>query len=120
MGKNAAGIPDDDQVKKLPSYLRDHPDRPRPLKPTAEECFQRSLELGPDQLRTYEELFQYYQDHKKPAKAEKVGRQLLERFPEHIPTLEALAGLSMNKGNYDQALDLYQRALRANPLDRRM
>jgi tetratricopeptide (TPR) repeat protein len=120
MGRNAAGIPDDEQVKKLPAYLRDHPDRPRPLRPSAEECFQRSIELAPDQLRPYEELFDYYQAHKKPAKAEKVGKQLLERFPEHVPTLEALAGLYMNKGKYDEALDLYQRALRANPLDRRM
>ena len=38
-------MPDKKEMDELPPFLRDHPDRPRPLSPTAEKCFERSLEL---------------------------------------------------------------------------
>jgi tetratricopeptide (TPR) repeat protein len=90
------------------------------LKPSAEACFQRSLELAPDQLPTHEALFHYFQDRKQFPKAEKAAQKLLERFPDHAPTLEALGDLLMRRGDYTGALDLVQRALKANPLDRRL
>jgi tetratricopeptide (TPR) repeat protein len=120
MGQNAAHTADFDSMPDLPPFLRNHPDRPRSLKPTAETCFQRSLELAPDQLPTHEALFRYYQDRKQYAKAEKAAKKLLERFPDHAPTLEALADLLMRRGDYNGALDFVQRAVKANPLERRL
>jgi tetratricopeptide (TPR) repeat protein len=120
MGQNAARSADFDSLPDLPPFLRDHPDRPRPLKPSAEACFQRSLELAADQLATHEALFHYFQERKQYAKAEKAAQKLLECFPDHAPTLEALADLLMRRGEYSGALDLVQRALKANPLDRQL
>src|SRR5262249_7486871 len=101
-------------------FLRDHPDRPKSLKPTAEECFQRSLELAPDQLEPYEELFHYYEREHKPKKAEQTARRLLERFPDHVPTLVALSALRAGQQDYAESLTLLQQALKNNPLDRKL
>ncbi len=120
MGQNAAQIPDPDRMPDLPPFLRNHPSRPRPLKPSAEACFQRSLELAPDQLDTYEALFHYYRQQEEDAEAEQVARQLLERFPEHVPALVELGGMLKRRRAYAEALHLYQRALKAHPLDRRL
>jgi tetratricopeptide (TPR) repeat protein len=120
MGHNADSVPDLKGLDDLPPFLRDHPNRPRPLKPAAEECFRQSIQLAPDTLEPYESLFEHYQDKKKPAKAIEAGRRLLERFPEHVKTLEALADLLMEKQEYVEAIGLYERALKANPLERRL
>jgi tetratricopeptide (TPR) repeat protein len=120
MGCNAAAVPDPDKIPNLPPFLRNHPERPRPLVPSAEQCFQRSLELAPDRLAGYENLFHFYQEEEKDNKAEEVARRLLARFPDHVPTLEALAGLRMQHQDYAAALALYQHAMKLNPLDRRL
>jgi tetratricopeptide (TPR) repeat protein len=118
MGRNAASVPDVDMIPDLPPFLRDHPDRPRPLSPTAAECFRHSLELAPDQLEAHEELFHYYSHEGNEEEAEQAGRRLLEQFPEHVPTLEALSDLLGHRGNSAEALALLQRAMKVNPLDR--
>lgn len=120
MGHNAGLVPDPDSMPDLPPFLRDHPDRPKPLVPSAEECFRRSLELAPDQLETYEALYHYYREQEEDAQAEEVAQRLLERFPEHVPTLVDLGGQLKRRSAYAEALSLYQRALKANPLDRRL
>lgn len=120
MGHNAVSVPDPDQIPNLPPFLRDHPGRPKPLTPDAEHCYQRSLELAPDQLEPYEALFHYYQQQEDEDGAERSARLLLERFPEHVPTLVVLADLKMSQAEYATALGLFQRALQANPLDRRL
>lgn len=120
MGNNAASVPDTDKIKNLPPFLRNHPSRPKPLKPTAEQCFQEALKLAPDLLMAHEALFHYYQREKELAKAEEAAKKLLERFPEHLPTLEALGRLCMQRQKYGAGLRYYQRALKANPLDRRL
>src|SRR5206468_6394310 len=78
----------------------------------------RSIELAPDQRAGYEALFHHYQDEKQDDKAEQAARRLLERFPDHVPTLEALGDLRMKAQDYEEALLLYQHASKANPLDR--
>lgn len=117
MGHNAASIPNAAQMAMLPAFLRDHPDRPQPLKPSAEECFRRALELAPDLLEAHESLFRHHQtaDHKD--KAIKAGRALLAQFPDHLPTLLGLGDLLLHEGNYAQGLELFHRAFKANPLD---
>lgn len=118
MGRNAGLIPSDRTVAHLPRFLRDHPDRPRQLDPPAEKCFQRSLELAPDLLEAHEALFNFHVLEDQPAKALKAGKKLLERFPDHLPTLESLAGLLQDQGEPAEALALLQRALKNNPLNR--
>src|SRR5205085_1655278 len=108
------------ELGDLPPFLRDHPDRPRPLKPTAEQCYQHSIELAPETLEPYEALFGHFQERDKPGKAIEAGRRLLQRFPEHVQTLEGLADLLMEKQQYGEALGLFQRAVKANPLERRL
>jgi tetratricopeptide (TPR) repeat protein len=120
MAENADNVPDMADLPDLPPLLRDHPDRPRPLKPGAEECYKRSLELAPDQLETHYELFQHYRHANKAGKAEQGARKLLKQFPEHAPTLEALGDLLMAKAGYAEALGLFERALKTNPLERRL
>jgi tetratricopeptide (TPR) repeat protein len=120
MGRNAAGIPSPEEMARLPAFLRDHPDRPRPLKPSAEECFRRSLELAPDLLEAHEALLQMHRRAGQNAKAEKTARALLKQFPDHLPTLEALSDLLMEKEEYAEALELLQRAWKANPLNREL
>ncbi len=118
MGHNAAGVPDVDKIPNLPPFLRDHPDRPRPLKPGAEACFRRAMELAPDLLESYQSLFQEYQDEEKDTQAIAIGRRLLERFPDHVATLEALGELYMKQQDYATSLQLFQQAWQTNPLDR--
>jgi tetratricopeptide (TPR) repeat protein len=120
MGKNAASVPDIDKLPQLPPFLRDHPDRPRPLKPTAEECFTRSLQLAPDLLESHEELFHYYRRKGDDAKAIQAARDLLARSPDHVETLTELGDLLLKKQNYEEALVVFRQALKNNPLDRRL
>src|SRR5262249_7644564 len=78
-GRNAAAVLDDEQAATLPKFLRDDPDRPRPLRPSAEQCYQRALELAPDLLEAHEALFRLHRLAGRDAKAEKAARALLER-----------------------------------------
>jgi tetratricopeptide (TPR) repeat protein len=117
MGMNAAAGP---QADRLPPFLRDLPEQLRPLKPTADECFRKSLELVPNQLDTLEELLHFYLDQKKLKQAEQTARDLLGRFPNHVSTLESLADLRSEANDYQEAIALLERATQANPLDRRL
>src|SRR5262249_5884851 len=57
MGDNAECILDPaDDPPEMPEYLRHHPDRPRPLKPSAEQCYRKSLELDAEQVETHSAL----------------------------------------------------------------
>ncbi len=117
MGSNAAAQPDLEDPD-LPPFLRNHPNRPRPLKPTAEKCFEESLKLAPDVLETHVHLVDLYAKQRKPRKAEEAARRLLERFPEHVPTLQKLAALRIEACDYPDGITLLERATRLNPLDR--
>jgi hypothetical protein len=95
-------------------------DRPRAFKPSAEQCLRRALDLAPDVRDAHEELFRFYCDRKKTDKAKAAGLALLERFPDHVPTLEALARLARRTGDAVAARDLLRRAVGVNPLDGRL
>jgi tetratricopeptide (TPR) repeat protein len=118
MGQNAASIPTKEEARELGIPKSELPDLPPPLVPGPEKCFRRSLELAPEELETYEALFSYYQRRHQPSKAERAAEQLLEHFPSHGPTLTALGDLRMEQGNYARALDAFQRAVKADPLNR--
>jgi tetratricopeptide (TPR) repeat protein len=90
------------------------------LKPGADTCFRRSRALAPDMREPTEALFYYHRDHDRPAKAEEAARTLLEHFPDDAPILEGLSDLRLDRGATEEALTLMQRALHANPLERRL
>src|SRR5262249_14759722 len=119
MGTNADAVADDRDSAGPPPFF-DERDRLRPLAPSAEECYRKAIELAPDQLEPYEALLKHFQHRDKAGRAEQAARKLLKQFPEHVPTLETLGDLRMEKQDYAEALGLYQRALRANPLERRL
>jgi tetratricopeptide (TPR) repeat protein len=120
MGHNAESVPDISKMPNLPPFLQDFPGRPKPLVPSAEKCFEHSLKLAPDQLEVHEALFHHYQHAEQEVKAEKAARKLLEHYPDHVPTLEALSDLRVRQDDFAEALTLLHRALRVNPLDRRL
>jgi tetratricopeptide (TPR) repeat protein len=92
----------------------------RRLQPNAEACYRKATELAPDLLEPHERLFELLRERGKPAPALAAGKRLLAKFPDHGPTLEALAGLCQAKGDVAGAIDYARRALAANPLDRRL
>jgi tetratricopeptide (TPR) repeat protein len=118
MGKNAASVPNLDSIPHLPDFLRNHPDRPKPLNPSAEKCFRQSIDLAPDLLPAHESLVEYHKNRQEYAKAEKAARHLLLRFPDHGHINQELADLLMKVGKYAEALECYQCALAHHPLDR--
>ncbi len=120
MGENAQQVPSKKQVARMPAFLRDYPDRPEPLDPPAEKCFRKSLELAPDLLPAHEALFQHEIHEERLAHAIKAGQALLEKFPDHVPTLEKLAKLFLDKEKPQESLELLQRALKNNPLNRQL
>jgi tetratricopeptide (TPR) repeat protein len=117
MGANAAAVPDLEGLP-LPEFLRDHPARPRPLRPSAEQCFEQSLKFAPDVLETHENLVELYRVQRKLNKAVAAARRLLERFPDHVPTLVTLGDLRMGAHDYAEGIALFERAVQHNPLDR--
>ncbi len=118
MGRNASTIPDGAALKRLPKILRDDPDRPKPLRPGAEECYRKSIELAPDQAETYLLLFRHLREQEKPAKAIEVGRELLARQTDHFEMLLELGGLLLHEQHYGEAVEAFERARKNNPLDR--
>jgi tetratricopeptide (TPR) repeat protein len=118
MGQNAAKVPSEKKLRTLPPMLRDSFPPMRPLTPAASKCFERSLELVPDQLEALEGLFLYYLHNEQPAKAVKAAQRLLAIHPDHLPTLEAYGNLCMVRGENEEALRVLQHALKTNPLDR--
>jgi tetratricopeptide (TPR) repeat protein len=114
MGHNAAE--QGEQPDGFPLYF----EKPKPLKPGAVECFERSIKLAPDRLEPYLALFETHCDSDKIDKARKVGEQLLERFPDHAATSEALGELMLQTQEPAKAREYFAKALAANPLERRL
>jgi tetratricopeptide (TPR) repeat protein len=103
-----------------PPFLRMLTDFAKPLRPSAEACFKHSLELAPDQQVSYERLLSYYREHDQFGKAEKIARKLLQRFPEHAATLEALGDLRVEAEDFAEGLQWFEQAQERNPLERRL
>jgi tetratricopeptide (TPR) repeat protein len=90
----------------------------RRMQPNAEACYKRAIQLAPDLVEPYEQSFLMLRDRKRVAAALAAGKRLLKQFPEHGPTLEAMAELCYDRGHSAEALDFARRALAVNPLDR--
>jgi hypothetical protein len=118
LGDNAARAVDaEGPLEQIRVILPGMPDAPARLSPPAEKCYQRSLELAPDMVEAHSALVDHLFDDGKSAKAEKAARKLLERFPNHLETLEQLGDYLLGSKPVE-ALELYQRALKNNPLQR--
>jgi tetratricopeptide (TPR) repeat protein len=121
MGQNAASIPEPQRQQRRRSFgMFADDDSFAALDPPAEKCFQQSLALAPDLLETHEALVRYHLEAKRDGKAEKAARQLLQHFPDHVPTLELLGDLRRKHGDYAAALEFIEQALKGNALDRRL
>ena len=102
-----------------PAAVPAQPSGPSEAAETAgREVFRAQRGVAPDRLQSYETLLRFYQEKNEDRKAEKVARRLLERFPDHVPTLVALSDLQMQHHAHAEALALAQQALKLNPLDR--
>lgn len=88
-----------------------------PLKPSAEECYEKAIALAPDRLASYTPLLRLYRQEGKLAKAKTLGKQMLERFPNHADTLEALGELCLQTKDYERAREYFEKSIQANPLD---
>jgi tetratricopeptide (TPR) repeat protein len=118
MGQNAArALEEGEQAEDLPAFLRGP--RPKPLKPPAEACFERAIELAPDELEAHLALVRFQLD-RSDDKADAAARRLLERFPDHGETLEELADLCLRNEKHADGIVFFQRALQGNPLNRRV
>jgi tetratricopeptide (TPR) repeat protein len=98
--------------------LRSQPNKRQPLRPSAEECFQKAAALAPDWKAPAMELLKEYSS--RPDTAISAVGELLERFPDDVSILEAAADLYEKLGDLAKAHECLKRALAANPLDREL
>jgi predicted Zn-dependent protease len=118
MGNNAARALHDREEAAFPGFPGDR--QQRLLNPGAEKCYKKSLQLEPNQRETYQNLFEVWKLKKKPAEAIKTARRLLERFPDDVPMLQDLGDLLLDQARCREGLEVLQRALHNNPLDRQL
>lgn len=123
MGQNAHK--QDDLIRsaeQLPPFLfvRFGRDRPKPLKPNAEACLRKAIDLAPDWVAPHEALFQHLSDEGNFAKAITVGQEALKQFPDHFPLMEGVAVLLLRAGEVPDAAELLERAYAGHPLDQHL
>jgi tetratricopeptide (TPR) repeat protein len=127
MGENAAAsLVEEDEpsdFNEIMDLLNGRaPRKPKqaPLVPSAEACYHEAAKLAPDWPEPAGLLMGWLRDEDRWAEAEAVGRQALERHPEHHDLLIELAQIQQAQGKLSEALASLQRALRGNPLDRQL
>lgn len=118
MGELASRVPDTEQFKKLPAFLRSLGGVPTPITPSERQCYEEALKLAPDLRGAHEGLLRLLARTDKYNDALKAGKRLLERFPDHVETMTELAALCYRRKKYASAIDYLERALRHHPLDR--
>ncbi len=115
---------EEEEEDDFPSFLdflrgrRPQPKKKQPLKPGAEECFQRAWELAPNWDRPAGNLFDLLVNSDQLDKAEELSRRLLEQFPNEVDVLTSVGMLHEKRGNPGMALQCLKTALHSNPLDR--
>ncbi len=117
MGENAwSDLPKKKKHRRHPLFDSMFEEEP-PLRPSAEECFRRSVALAPERLGPYLALFNLYRQEGELAKAKKIGNDYLKRDPNHVSMLHAMGDVHQESGEQKKALEFFERALRVNPLD---
>jgi hypothetical protein len=89
----------------------------RAEKKHAVACLENSIQLAPSYERSYEFLIEFYREWDDQAGLESSAARLLERFPDHLETLELLAGIYGRKDEPAAALPLVKKARELKPLD---
>jgi hypothetical protein len=120
MADNARQMADDGDLDFADDPFDFEPPRKRKVKPDAETCYKRSLELAPDQVESHLALVRHYVDTEQPARALAAGKKLLKQFPDHVQTLELVGTLCLDQEKPTEAADYFNRAVQANPLDPRL
>jgi tetratricopeptide (TPR) repeat protein len=82
------------------------------------ECFQRALRLAPNLLAVHESLADAHARWGQSDLALKAHLALLDRFPDHVPSLEFIANELTKRQDPLPARDYMRRALKLKPLDR--
>ena len=116
MGRNAVESKAPD---RMPSMFREYAGKRKPLQPAAEACFKHAIDLAPDMVAPYADTFEYLLQQGQTVKAIAAAERLLKQFPDNVDTLIELGELYYEKDDPVHALAMFQRALRANPLERR-
>lgn len=114
LGANAAAAAEDPDPGPFGSPRRK---RTALLDPPAEVCYRQAAGLAPDWPAAAHKLFDALAAAGKPAEAEAAARTLLDRRPDDLATLVALAGLVGRRGRAADAAGLWLRALAVHPLD---
>ena len=80
-------------------------------------CLEKSLELAPSYLPTYQLLVDFYRGWDDKLHLEAAARRLLAKFPEDLDTLQLLARHYVDENEPAAALPLVQKARALKPLD---
>ncbi len=123
LGENAGQVPDEeemDDVEEFFPFAGMKPQRPKPLKPGAIECYEKSLELDPTQASVYQSLYDEYKRKDEHAKATEVAKRWVAQFPDDASAAELLGDALMEIESYREALEIYKKAYQANPLEQRL
>jgi tetratricopeptide (TPR) repeat protein len=80
-------------------------------------CLDKSLELAPSYLPTYQSLVEVYRGWDDTANLEAAARRLLAKFPDDFETLQLLANHYVDNDEPASALPLVQKARALKPLD---
>ncbi len=120
MGRNALQYlqnGDDDEFDFIAQPLGGKRPTRLPLQPDHEACFRTSMRLAPDWPKPAVALFEYYLQQQQTDRAFAMAEELLARDPHHLGALNAMARVRCDRGEWEVALELTQRALATAPLD---
>ena len=121
MGDNADRVAEllgdggEDLFDLLPGKFREK--KPKPLQPSALDCFRKAALLAPDWSRAARDLFRALEAAEKPDEAVAAARQFLQHQPNDLQALIALGSILLGQGQATEASELFLRANSLNPLD---
>ena len=106
----------DEALAKLLPFLDQNLDDPRPLflagyifmksdRPgLAVQMFKRATELGPNEPNVWHNLGKCYHECQRYEEAEMCFRRTLKLDPKHPNSLDGMAMINLNRGNYEEAI----------------
>ena len=120
IGEEGEGSPFDDLFGFFSGGGRGRPGmKPARQKPPDPAIYlKKAVELAPDWEAPAVQLFDVYAKTERESDAEATARAFLARVPGSVPMLRLLAITLAGQGRAADALDLWRKALAANPLDR--
>ena len=117
MAENADSIPTAAQFAKLPRAIRRMEAPPRPLHPTAVECYRKAIDLAPTLIDAHTGLFRSMLQGGKESEAIKSGEALLERFPNDVETARLLGAVLIKHAHHQRAGEVWEQVVHMQPLD---